>query len=396
MSIKIGICGTGSFSDCFIPLFKAHPEVSKVVLADLDEKKLKEKAQKWDIKDTCPSLDELCQSDVDAIAIFTQNDRHAPMAVQALKSGKHVYSAVPSAISMDEITELVKTVEETGNVYMIGETSYYYPCSIYCRERFKKGDFGEVVFSEAEYMHDFSHKLYEVNQWRFGDKWKQYAGIPPMFYPTHSMSMVVSVTGAHVTHVSGMGFVDHHEDGLFGEDKNIYHNPFSNETALCKMSDGSIARFNEFRRIGHPGEVRMSMYGTKGSYEEQYNSRIWVTAELKKFTELSPLLCAVEDRNFKDLGADAQEVGGDWLEGNAAKIQPVDILPQEYKGLGNGHKGSHQFLIHEFVSSCVSKVQPFNNVWQAARYLVPGLIAHESAIKGGILMEVPDFGNAKE
>ena len=133
MSIKIGICGTGSFADCFIPLFKAHPEVSKVVLADLDEKKLKEKAQKWDIKDTCPSLDELCQSDVDAIAIFTQNDRHAPMAVQALKSGKHVYSAVPSAISMDEITELVKAVEETDNVYMIGETSYYYPCSIYCR-----------------------------------------------------------------------------------------------------------------------------------------------------------------------------------------------------------------------------------------------------------------------
>lgn len=395
MGLKIGICGTGAFADNFIPLFKAHPEVSKVILADLDEKKLKEKSEKWGISATCPSLDELCQTDVDAIAVFTQNDRHAPMAIQALNSGKDVYSAVPSAITMDEIKELVKTVEETGKIYMIGETSYYYPCAIYCRDRFRKGDFGHIVYSEGEYMHDFDHGLYNVYKWRFGKDWQKQAGMPPMFYPTHSVSMVVSVTGAHATHVSGMGYVDRHEDGLFGEDKNIYHNPFSNETATCKMSDGSIARFNEFRRIGHPGEVRMSMYGTKGSYEEQYNSRIWVTSEMKKFTELSGLLCAGEDRNFSDMGKEGETVGGDWLDCNAARIHPVEILPREYIGLHNGHKGSHQFLIHEFVTSCVSKVQPHNNVWQAARYLVPGLIAHESAMQGGILLEVPDFGNGK-
>ncbi|MFA6270825.1 MAG: Gfo/Idh/MocA family oxidoreductase, partial [Candidatus Paceibacterota bacterium] len=108
MSIKVGVCGTGTFADCFIPLFKAHPEVSKVILTDLDEKKLKEKAGKWEIGETCPSLEALCQTDVDAIAIFTQHDRHAPQAIQALKSGKHVYSAVPSAITMNEITSLVK------------------------------------------------------------------------------------------------------------------------------------------------------------------------------------------------------------------------------------------------------------------------------------------------
>ena len=140
----------------------------------------------------------------------------------------------------------------------------------------------------------------------------------------------------------------------------------------------------------------MSMYGTKGSYEEQYNSRIWVTSELRKFTELSSMLCAGEDRNFRDLSNEEQTVGGDWLEGNAAKIQPVDILPKEYKRLHNGHKGSHQFLIHEFVTSCVNNTQPENNVWQAARYLIPGLIAHESAMQGGILLEVLDLGDGKD
>ena len=40
MSIKIGICGTGAFADCFIPLFRAHPLVRQVVLCDLDAAKL--------------------------------------------------------------------------------------------------------------------------------------------------------------------------------------------------------------------------------------------------------------------------------------------------------------------------------------------------------------------
>lgn len=395
MSIKVGVCGTGAFADCFIPLIKAHPEVSKVILCDLDQQKLKEKAKKWEIKDTCPSLEELCQTDVDAIFIYTQNDRHGPQAIHALNCGKHVYSAVPSAITMEEISELVKTVESTGQVYMIGETSYYYPCAIYCRERFKKGDFGEIVYSEGEYIHDFSHGLYDVSKWRFGKDWEKHAGSPPMFYPTHSVSMVVSVTGAYATHVSGMGFVDKNADNLFGKDKNIYHNPFSNETALCKMSDGSVARFNEFRRAGHPGAVSMSMFGTKGSYEQQYNSHIWVTAETKKFTEISDLLNISNDRKISDKSKMVEVKGGELFESKTAQVHPIHLLPKEYSGLPNGHSGSHQFLIHEFVTACVNKTQPINNVWQAARYLVPGLIAHESAMRGGVLLEVPDFGSGK-
>jgi len=70
----------------------------------------------------------------------------------------------------------------------------------------------------------------------------------------------------------------------------------------------------------------------------------------------------------------------------------VDLLPKEFVGLPNGHYGSHQFLVHVFVTACVTGQTPPNNVWDAARYLVPGLIAHESALQGGVGLEVPDFG----
>jgi predicted dehydrogenase len=134
--------GVGAFARHFIPLFQAHPLVDEVALCDLDAAKLKDAAATYGISRTYPSLDALCESDVDAAAIITQNWLHGP---QALRAGKHVYSAVPTGITVEEIATLVRTVEETRLVYMLGETSYYYPAVLYCRRRYAADDFGAIV-----------------------------------------------------------------------------------------------------------------------------------------------------------------------------------------------------------------------------------------------------------
>lgn len=393
MGIRVGICGVGAFAGCFIPLFKHHPEVDHIVLCDLDEAKLSARCAEFGIADRCASLDDLCRTEVDAIAVITQHHLHGPQAVQALRAGKHVYSAVPSAVSLEEIAQLVRTVEETGKVYMIGETSYYYPCAIYCRERFQQGDFGRVVYGEAEYYHDYVHGMYEVMKWRHGKDWERYFGMPPMYYPTHSTSMIVSVTGARVTQVSGMGVVDRHPDNLYAREDNVWKNPFSNETMLCRLSDGSMARISEFRRIGHPGTVGMSLYGTEASYEEQVDSQMWVTKDRATCISLSEQLRCRDLPAQDGSGEMAKVTSADGTHRSVSSVHPVDRLPREYLGLPNGHNGSHQFLVHDFVTACVTGRTPPNHVWAAARYLVPGLVAHESALKGGVLMEVPDFGD---
>ena len=77
---------------------------------------------------------------------------------------------------------------------------------------------------------------------------------------------------------------------------------------------------------------------------------------------------------------------------SVAPIHPAHRLPDAFRGLPNGHNGSHQFLVDDFVRACVSDKTPPNNIYEAARYLIPGLIAHESALKGGELLEIPDLG----
>lgn len=124
MWLKVGVCGAGQFAGSFIPLFRAHPLVDVVYLAEVFAERRAAQAARFGIEHTFASLDDLCRSDVDAIALFTQRWTHGTQAIQVLKAGKHVYSAVPAAVTLEELAELIETVNTTGLTYMLGETSH--------------------------------------------------------------------------------------------------------------------------------------------------------------------------------------------------------------------------------------------------------------------------------
>lgn len=393
MGMKIGICGIGQFAPCFTRLFKAHPVVDEVVLADLIPERAHEEAQRIGVRRVMGSLDELCRSDVDAIAIFTQRQLHGPHALQALSAGKHVYSAVPMGMSVDEISKIIEMVKRTGLLYMTGETSYYYPSTLYCRKRFQAGDFGRFAYAEAQYLHDMEH-FYEPYQHSGGKDWKRVAGLPPMYYPTHSVSMVLSVTGARATHVSCLGMVDKHEDGIFGRGRNNWDNPFSNESALMRTSDGGVMRINEMRRVGWHGgnSVYMSFFGTDGSFEENGVSSCWLTRNARARTDLTAeLTCGPSPEDDNRAG---KLEGRPEFFSSVCSVHPAQRLPESFKGLPNGHYGSHQFLADDFVTAWAKGTLPPCNAWAAARWDIPGLLAHESALRDGEMLAIPDLGDA--
>ena len=413
MGLKIGISGIGQFGRHFVELFAAHPSVDAVYLADLDIGKARAEAGRHDkVTDVVASLEELCRTDCDAVAIFSQRWLHAEQAIHALRSGKHVYSAVPAAVTLDELASLVTAVEQTGLTYMLGETSYYRPQNIYCRKRFAAGEFGRFVYGEGQYHHDMTH-FYTPYKASGGSDWKRVASFPPMLYPTHSVCHVLGVTLASMTHVSCLGFEDDHVDGIFREDVSRWGNKFSNQSALFRTSDGGSARINEFRRIG-TGESRQGIMGTRAAYEEQSDGHgVW--SWLDGYDEVYASAPDIDwdntakavTRQHKDvsnirtydgqiiteenLGALPREYLGRTHLG-VSWVHDVGRLPKEFVGLPNGHCGSHQFLVQDFVESLETSKLPPNNVWFAARLNAPGIVAHESSRRGGELLEIPDFG----
>jgi predicted dehydrogenase len=392
MGFRIGICGAGAFASAFLPLFQAHPDIDDVVLAEVLPERRQEQAARFGIRRTVADLDALCASDVDAIALFTQRWLHGPQALQALAAGKHVYSAVPAGVSLDELRALVRAVDETGLTYMMGETSYYYPTTIYCRRQFQSGAMGRFVYGEAEYLHDMSHGFYQAYQHSGGENWQQTAGFPPMFYPSHSVSMILSVTGAHITQVSCLGYVDQHEDGIFTTEGNLWGNRFSNETGLFRTSDGGMCRINEFRRVGVSGgsSVRLSLYGTEAAFEEQADGAILTKLHEPPEDLRQQLRCPPHAQ--PDTIPDLPEALRTDFHSGLSPIHPRGRLPESFRLLGNGHYGSHQYLVDDFCRAVTTGHLAPNHVWAAARYCAPGLVAHASAEREGALLPVPDLG----
>jgi predicted dehydrogenase len=61
-----------------------------------------------------------------------------------MKAGKHVISAVPACISIEQAEDLLAAQKQTGMTYMMAETSYYHPVLISARKLYEEGAFGEV------------------------------------------------------------------------------------------------------------------------------------------------------------------------------------------------------------------------------------------------------------
>lgn len=389
--LRIGILGCGEFSVNFTRLFMAHPYVEKVVCADTEIEKAEEFHKLFGIE-YYNSLDELLETDINAVAIFTPRHTHGPLVIQALKAGRHVYSAVPMASEITHCQEIVKLVEETHLTYMMGETCVYYPCSMFCKEKNDKGEFGKFVYGEAQYHHDIAH---------FTDHHKsdiKALGVPPFYYPTHSLGMMLNAADSYVTKVTAMGYEDTEDDPYFKKGINLWDNVYSNAFSLMRLANGGVIRINECRRIGWkaPSSFISSFYGTHGGYQFSNAQHVFTehTEDGVKLTDVSDYVNPAAMTENKDMPDFKNKVANhEWQWDSYAPIQDKDRLPESYKELENGHMASHKFLIDDFCTAAYNNTLPTVNAWLAARFTIPGIVAYESLKQDGVPLPVPDCGN---
>ncbi|CAH0237595.1 Glycosyl hydrolase family 109 protein 1 [Arthrobacter sp. Bi83] len=396
MTSSIGIVGAGQFAGVFAKLFAAHPGISDIYLTDLITERAEAQSSSAGASGTFDSFEAMLESDVDAVAIFTQRWTHGPLVLQALRAGKHVYSAVPMAISEEEIAEIIEAVRETGLTYMMGETSYYNPATVFARKKNAEGAFGRIFYAEGDYVHDMDLGFYDAYQYSGGENWKRTASYPPMLYPTHSVGGVLGATGSHAVSVSCVGVRDERGDGVFDREVSMFANDFSNASALFELAGGGSMRINEFRRVGYPSHLRESRFryfGTEASMEQLALVSVW--QDKHAVTDISDQLETQATMDADDpMLADVAPALRDAFISGMASVHDAGRLPAEFRGLANGHEGSHHFLVDDFVTAINTGTLPPVNAWEAARYTLPGIVAHQSALRGGERLPVPDFGDA--
>jgi predicted dehydrogenase len=392
---SLGIVGAGQFAGQFAKLWRLHPDVGDIYVTDLRPDRAARLAADYDLAGTFPSYEEMLDS-VDAVAIFTQRWTHGPLVVQALRAGKHVYSSVPMAVTEAEVAAIIEAVRDTGLTYMMGETSYYNPATVYARDKAATGAFGRLFYAEGDYVHDMDLGFYDAYRYSGGENWKATASYPPLLYPTHSIGGVLGAWQTYATSVSAIGVSDDRGDGVFDKEVSQFGNDFSNATALFEVAGGGAFRINEFRRVGYPSHVRESrfrFFGTEASLEQLVNVSLWqdredvsdITEHLRPVATLSP-----DDPSLQHIAPALRDA----FTSGSAPVHDRSRLPREFANVSNGHEGSHHFLADDFVSAVNSGSLPPVNAWVAARYTLPGIVAHESARQGGVRLKVPDFGDA--
>ncbi|MEQ8763647.1 MAG: Gfo/Idh/MocA family oxidoreductase [Planctomycetota bacterium] len=338
--IRVGIAGYGlcSFGAQFG--FQNHPNVEIVAVTDLIPERCAELAKACRCEKTYPSCEEMIQDDrIEAVFIATDAPSHARLAIAALEHGKHVASAVPAVHgSLEDAERLFEAVQRSGLKYMMFETSYFHADLYAWHQQYRAGLMGRLVYSEGEYFHYFGSPLggYNPKTRRVDtDGWRK--GLPPQWYPTHSNAYYIGVTGGTFTEVSCMGnpsIVPHLQ-----AENNDYQNPFGSEIALFRTSEGGMSRMAVCWDMP-------TAHGEKGRVYGQKN----VPAQINdKRPPLPP-------------GVDA-----------------------------GSHGGSHGYLMSEFVDAILRDRKPWVDVAQALNMTVAGIVAHQSALKDGELLKIPQY-----
>jgi predicted dehydrogenase len=368
--IRIGIVG-GRFGSTF--QWHLHPNCIVTAVCDLAPEPLNRLSHVYNCGNQFKDFREMLKrGEIDAVGVFTPAPLHAWMATESMKAGKHVISAVPAGLSVEELEEILETVKGSGMRYMMAETSYYRPEVMTCQEWAREGRFGTIFYSEAEYHHPglislmFDERGYPT--WRHG--------FPPMLYPTHSTGIVVPITGERLTQVTAIGWGDGHPVLR----TNAYQNPFWSTTGFFKTSGGHSSRIAVFWHVAAGSTERGAVYGDRMSYvmsrpEGSSNTVFRIEKEGKTVLDSSG-----------------------YPEGSVARTafkQPehFEKLPPSMR-VKTGHGNSHTFLTHEFISALTEDRHPTVNIWEAIAYTLPGIIAHRSALKGGELMKIRDYGRA--
>ena len=153
MTQKIGIIGAGGMLQYHAPGFKAGGgEI--IAICDMNQEAAKKAAHTYGAShvfgDSQKMLDEL--PDLDAISIITPNRTHMPLALQALRAGKHVFCEKPPALNAKEVAEMKQAADDAGKTLMFNFNNRARPESYAMRSYIESGQLGTINSAQAKWI----------------------------------------------------------------------------------------------------------------------------------------------------------------------------------------------------------------------------------------------------
>lgn len=322
------------------------------------------------------------RNDIDMVIICTPWELHARMCVDAMKAGKHAFTEVPAAVTVDECWELVDTSERTQKHCMMLENCCYGREELIALNMCRLGVLGELLHGEAAYLHDLRGQMKEVEHGTGSWRTYHYIRRNGNLYPTHGLGPVAQYMninrGDRFDYLSAVASPAAGR-ALFAKDKFPAGHKWNKvaewncgdlNTTMIKTALGRsiMVQFNE--TSPRPYTRHNLIQGTKGIFAG-YPNRLVIEGETPSVHEwvegdkLNPYLEKYDHPLWKKMGEMAKKSGG---------------------------HGGMDFLLLWRVVYCLRNGEPLDqDVYDAAGWSVVGPLSEKSIANRSTSVDVPDF-----
>jgi predicted dehydrogenase len=383
-TVRVGVIGLGARGMGVLPLFLDVPHVTVPAVCDLDPQRAADAARlveqagqpsparytagDWDFQRLC------ARDDLDLVYVATPWEWHHPMALSALRHGKHVGVECPLATTMDDLWDLVDASEVARRHCMQLENVCYGPLELRLLRMVHEGVFGELVHGAGAYQHDLRASLFSPT--RYYHQWRRawHTRLRGNLYPTHGLGPIAAYMdvnrGDRLARLVSM-----ETPSLGLEAYRREHVPPGDPLWTEKYLDGdmnmSVIQTAKGRLIRLEHNVcdprpysRVNMIaGTKGIFEG-FPSRVYLEPD-------------ATDHVWR--GIDQYTRYDHWLTKDVNTPRHPD------------DDGANYVMVWRLVQTMRLGLPPDITVYDSATWSAPGPLSRESLARGGAPVEFPDF-----
>jgi predicted dehydrogenase len=290
--IRVAVFGTGFMGRVHTEGIRRLGNVEVAAIAASSDEKARKFADELGVEKATGDFHSLlADPSIDAVHVCTPNALHFPMAIAALKAGKHVLCEKPLATSVEEAQQMVAAAKEKNLANCTFHNLRYYPMVQNIRRMREAGDLGDILAVQGTYSQDWL--LYDTDwNWRIetaaGGRSRCFADIG-----THWCDMVEHLTGLrinalcadlqtfHKTRKRPKGSVETFS-GKTLQPADYEEVPIETEdfgAVLLRLGDRTRGAITVSQiSAGRKNNLRMEIYGTKASitWDQEKPDELWI------------------------------------------------------------------------------------------------------------------------
>jgi len=256
--IKVGVVGYGGAFSISIWHIKEIKQagMTLVAIADTDPKRVKVAKKDFPGVQTYTSLGGMLKkSDVDLVVIVTPHNTHAPLALQALRAGRHVVVEKPLAITTAECDAMIAAAKKNKVLISTYHNRHWDGCITHALKAIRGGKIGEIVRIEAH-----------MGKWGKPRKWwrssKSISGGILYDWGVHLLEYSLQLIDSNIVEVGGYS-----KSGFWAPKTAWKKDTIEDEAfAVVRFSGGQWVTLCLSDIDSNPKAGQLEITGTKGTY----------------------------------------------------------------------------------------------------------------------------------